>query len=257
MVEVEAFGVDSERYALNKCLKRIQKKFDVKKVLEMPASGMKLMPSLYSLGFGEAGCEITLVNCHEKSKKVWKDFGFNVNFVNVKDLSKTDFKDNSFDFVLNMITLPLSNDIDGNFKELCRVSSKYVSYFGVNGLNVGFPIHNLVHRINKVEWNHGDRRWFFPFLVKNYFRKNNLRIVKNNVVDCPPWPDTLGFRDMRLHRMNIKNDDIEWHSRTIDYMKEGKYPDWIKYVYAFERFPMPLFIKYLYSHLFYVIGEKK
>lgn len=257
MAEIEAFGVDYERYALNKCLKRIKNKFNIKRVLEIPASGMKLMPSLYSLGLGEAGCEITLVNCHEKSKKIWMDFGFNVEFNNVEDLSKTDFESDSFDFVLNMITLPLSNDINGNFREMCRISSKHVSYFGINGLNVGFPVHNLVHKINNVKWDHGDRRWFFPFLVKKYFGENNLNIIENHVVDVPVWPDTLGFRDMRLHRMNIKNDDIDWYSRTIDYMKKNKYPNWIKAVYCFERFPMPLFIKYLYSHLFYVIGEKK
>ena len=257
MVEVEAFGVDYERYALSKCLGRIVKKFRIKSVLEIPASGMKLMPGLYSLGFGEAGCEVNLVNCHEKTKNIWKELGYNVNFINATDLNKTDFGDSSFDYVWNMATLPLSNDINGNFKEMHRVSKKYVAYFGVNGLNVGFPVHNLVHKINNVSWTHGDRRWFFPFLVKNYFRKNRLKVVTNNVVDCPPWPDTLGFRDMRLHRMNINNDDINWWSNTIDYLKKKKeMPNWIKYVYAFERIPMPLFLKYIYSHLFYVIGEK-
>ncbi len=258
MVEVEAFGVDYERYALNKCMKRIVNKLKIKTILEIPASGMKLMPGLYSLGFGNAGCEVTLVNCHEKTKKIWKELGFNANFIEIKDLNKTEFESNSFDFVWNMATLPLSTDIKNNFEEMCRVSRKYVGYFGVNGLNVGFPVHNLVHKINKVPWTHGDRRWFFPFLVKRYFKKNNLKIVKNNVVDCPPWPDTLGFRDMRLHRMNLNNDDIDWYSNTIDFMmKRKEYPKWIKYVYAFERFPMPLAIKYLYSHLYYVIGEKK
>ena len=75
MIENETFQLDYERYSISNNLKELVKEFNIKSVLEAPAPGLKAMPSIYSLGFGEAGCEITLVNCHEKSKKVWKDFG--------------------------------------------------------------------------------------------------------------------------------------------------------------------------------------
>ena len=54
MIEKETFGVDYERYALGKLLKRLVKRYGIKKVLEIPSSGVKAMPSIYSLAFGLA-----------------------------------------------------------------------------------------------------------------------------------------------------------------------------------------------------------
>jgi len=56
--------------------------------------------------------------------------------------------------------------------------------------------------------------------------------------------------------MKLDLTKIEWKSKTIDYLKLGKYPSWIHGVYAFEKMPMFLPVKLLYSHIYYVLGKK-
>jgi hypothetical protein len=80
--------------------------------------------------------------------------------------------------------------------------------------------------------------------------------VRTGAVDTPPYPDSLGFRDMRLHRMNVDLNKIDWDSRTVHWMKAGRYPLKIRLLYLAERLPLPFPLKLLYAHLFYVVGAK-
>ena len=47
------------------------------------------------------------------------------------------------------------------------------------------------------------------------------------MVDTPPYPDSLGIRDMKLHRKNVDLNKIDWDSRKL-----------------------------LYAHLFWVLAER-
>lgn len=256
MVEKEAFGVDYERYALGKLLKRAVRKYNIKKVLEIPASGVKAMPSIYSLAFGEIGCEVTLVNADNRIKKLWQELEFNVRFVETEDITKTGFRDDEFDFVWSFAIFPELDNKVNVLKEMKRVSKRYVGVFAVNGYNVGSQVHQLLHRIKKIPWSHGDKKLLYYQNLRGLFLDVGLRVNKTGTVDTPPWPDSIGFRDLRLHRMKIDFRDVKWESNTIDYARGKKYPFWIKLVYGFERIPMPFFIKLLYSHIYFVLGEK-
>ncbi|MBN1795966.1 MAG: methyltransferase domain-containing protein [Sedimentisphaerales bacterium] len=258
MPEVEVFGVDYERYALSRLLQGFAGKYNIKTVLEVPAHGAKAMPSLYSLGFGLSGCKVTLINGDERKRTIWNYLGIdgNVTFDKCADIENMNFADNSFDFVWNFAFIPTYPNPKALLAEMTRVSKKYVAVFSVNGLNVGFPIHRAVHRMMKIPWTHGDVRFNYPGEGKRFFKESGLNHVKVGVVDCPVWPDSLGFRDVRLHRSNKDMTQIEWDSKLIKQIKTNTIPKWIKAVYAWERVPVPLFIKYLYSHIFFVLGEK-
>ncbi len=257
MAESETFQLDYERYAINQSLKKIAKKYHVQKVLEVPAMGLKALPSLYSLGFGEAGCEVGLVNPHESGLKVWAELNLKPQSIKTKELNKLPLKDNSYDFVWNFASLPMFPNYNEIIQEMKRVSSKYIMILCVDGYNVGSPIHRTLHKINNVPWTHGDKLFLFPSKLRKLLRKHGLKIIKTDVMNCPIWPDTVGFRDMKFHRMGEKVETMEWQANTVKYMKGKKYPTWIKGMHLFETFPMPLFIKHIYSHLYYVIAEKQ
>ena len=91
--------------------------------------------------------------------------------------------------------------------------------------------------------------------TSSVFRDAGLKIVERGVVDTPPYPDSLGFRDMKLHRMNVDLNKIDWDSRTLDWMISGQYPPKLKFLYFFEWLPLPFLIKLFYAHLFYVLAE--
>lgn len=257
--EVEAWGVTYERYALAKKLGGLTRKYALQTVAEMPAHGAKAMPSIYSIGFGLAGAEVTLINGVDTYNRCWKQLRLdsNVTFVTVESLHDTNLPDNTFDMVWNFAYLAMEADRDKLVQEMKRISKKYVAFFSVNHGNIGFHIHRFLHKMLKVAWTHGDVHFNKQQNIVRFLTDRGLRIVEKGFVDCPIWPDSVGFRDMRLHRQNISFDGTQWESPYIDNVASGAFPAWIKWVYAWEQMPNVPFLKTLYAHINYVIGEKK
>ena len=54
--EVEVFGVTYDRYVLLQLHKALTCDLNLKRIVEMPSHGAKAAGSLYSIGFGLAGC---------------------------------------------------------------------------------------------------------------------------------------------------------------------------------------------------------
>lgn len=258
MKEVEAWGVTYERYALTKELKKIKDQLSINSVAELPAHGAKAMPSIYSLGFGLAGADVTLLNGFEQYSHCWESLGIDdrVEFKAVPSIHDTGIADNSYDFVWNFAYLPIDEDPEKLLKEMVRISKRYVAFFSVNFGNVGFHIHRSLHKINDIPWSHGNVYYNRRGNVARFMKKEGLKVVKKGFVDCPMWPDSLGFRDMRLHRQNITFENAQWESPYIDHMRSDDFPLWIKLVYAWEKIPNFSFLKTLYSHINYVVAEK-
>jgi hypothetical protein len=256
MAEWEGKGLDFERYALGKLFHRFVDEYGIRTVLEVPARGEKAMPSIYSLPFGEAGCEVTLVNGQPKSKWAWEELGYPVSWEEHETLHQLDHADDSFDLVWDFMYLAQYPDREKLLDEMARVSKRYVLFIAVNRWNPGFFSHRTVHKVSGVPWTHGEVRYMNPFWVRRHFREHGLELVETGCVDCPPYPDSLGFRDMRLHRMNVDLHEIDWDSRPVWWMKEGKWPLKIKLLYLAEQLPLPWRIKLIYAHLFYVLARK-
>jgi hypothetical protein len=259
VIEVEPFGVDYERYSLAKCLGKIVKKYNIRRCGELPAYGAKAMPSIYSLGLAQAGAHVILINPSPFAQSSWEEvrLGHLMTISNQDDIYHTNFANDSFDLVWNFAYFPIDMNPESLLTEMKRISNRYVAIFSVNGRNIGAYIHRILHRVLGIPWTHGNINFNFPDKLARFMKQHDFNIVKIGVTDCPFWPDSLGFRDVRLHRLGVKEMTTEWKSNTLEWMKIRKYPRWIYWVYAFESIPMPLFIKYIYSHIFYIIGEKK
>jgi hypothetical protein len=255
MAELEGKGLDYERYALNRLFQRLVREHGIRRVLELPAKGEKAMPSIYSLAFGQAGCDVTLVNAEEKGKWPWAELGYPVTFHDCVDPTRTGLEAEGWDLVWDFMFLAQFPDREGLLGEMKRLSRRYVLFVAVNRYNPGFLSHRAAHRIFDVPWTHGDPRFMSPFHVRRWFREQGLRVVRTGVVDTPPYPDSLGFRDMRLHRMNVDLNKIDWDSRTIAWMRAGRYPPKIRLLYLAEAAPLPFYVKLFYAHLFWVLGE--
>jgi len=256
--ETEAWGVTYERYALEKELIKLKNGLSIQTVAELPAHGAKAMPSIYSIGFALAGAKVTLINGFEAYRRCWKQVGVEdaVDFLTVENLYSTGIPSNSFDLVWNFAYLPTAVDQSQLLQEMKRISRRYVAFFSVNYGNVGFHVHRFLHKAKKVPWTHGNVD--YNRLKNNalFMKQHGLKITKKGYVDCPPWPDSLGFRDMRLHRENITFENTNWKSPYIDALASGKFPLWIKLVYMWEKAPNFSFLKTLYAHINYIVGEK-
>ncbi len=256
MAEIEGKGLDYERYALDKLFRRLVGRYGIQSVLELPAGGEKAMPSIYSLAFGAAGCAVTLVNAVEKSKRAWRELGIAVRYRDCADPTRTGIEPGGHDLVWNFMALAQHADKRALLAEMTRLSRRYVMFVGVNRFNPGFFSHRLAHRICDVPWNHGDVSFMNPFRVRRFFAGAGLRVARTGVVDTPPYPDSLGLRDMRLHRMNVDLSTIDWDSRTLGWMKTGRFPLKLKLFYLLESLPLPWVVKLPYAHLFWVLGAR-
>lgn len=252
-IEVEVFGVTYERYALQQLFKRLTQQLGLRSVLEMPASGAKAMPSLYSLGFALAGCKVTLVDADESCLQVWRDLGLHQRLVSL-DVNQLESEYNDgqrWDLCWNFAVLPTAEKPVELVQRMARCSNRWLMFINVNRYNVGFNIHRAVHRIWKVPWSHGDISLFSPFETIGLLKHLGFKDIKWGVVDCPPWPDSLGFRDLRLHRLG--EGAHKWVSPYAKHLQENRMPGWVDWVYFFERFPLPRLLKLPYSHLYYVL----
>lgn len=256
--EVEVFGVNYERFSVGKKLKKFASKYNIKSVLEMPAHGAKAMPSIYSIGFAHDVDKIALLNGNRKYQTEWDKVGgkAELEWLKAEKVEHTNIRDCSYDFVWNFAYIPIANNPDELIEEMKRISSKYVCLFSVNAGNIGFPIHRTVHKKTGIPWSHGDIRYNSRHFVKKKLKEHGLHIVETGFADCPVWPDSLGFRDVRLHRMNIDFNQMDWEAPYIDMLVNNSFPLWMKMVYVIERFPLPKFIKSIYSHINYTIAEK-
>lgn len=256
-IETEGKGLDYERFALNKLFHRLVKQYTIKKILEIPAKGEKAMPSLYSIAFAEAGADVSLVNAEEKSKPAWKSLKLPVSYFDCDDITTTGMSGDQFDLVWNFMQLAKDDNPTKLFAEMSRLSKDYVLYIGVNRFNPGFFSHRLVHKYFKEPWTHGDINFMNPFYLRRFFAQSGLKIVEIGLVDTPPFPDSMGIRDMKLHRKKVDLNKIDWFSRTIEWMKTGQYPFKLKFFYFFEWLPLPFIIKLFYAHLFFVLAKKQ
>jgi hypothetical protein len=256
VAEVEVFGVTYERFALAKLFQRLTNKYMIKSVLELPASGAKAMPSLYSLGFALANCKVTLVDANKDALVHWDELVLNdrLELIGNNDVDDLVVKGRHWDLCWNFVYLPTCPDPIQHLSRMAACTDKWLLAIHVNRHNVGFLSHRMVHRKYQIPWTHGDLKFFSPFSFGSYLRDLDYTEVKWGVVDCPPWPDSLGFRDLRLHRQGAR--ELNWVSPYIDMLRQNRYPAWMKWVYGLERLPIPDWTKLPYSHLYYTLFRR-
>jgi hypothetical protein len=250
-VETEVFGVTYERYALQALFARLTAKLNLKSVLEWPVSGAKAMPGIYSLGFALAGCQVTLVDADETAIAIWRNLRLDdrLTLLSQDQILREIETGRRWNLCWNFAVLPGADDPTALIKKMASATDGWLLSVNVNRFNVGFAMHRSVHRFWKIPWSHGDITYFSPFQTCRLFRGQNYRQIHWGVVDCPPWPDSPGFRDLRLHRQAAQ--ERGWASPYVDYLQSGDFPGWIPYVYFIERLPLPKVCKLPYSHLYY------
>lgn len=262
--EVEVFGVTYDRYVLLQLHRILTRQLNLKMIVEMPSHGAKAAGSLYSIGFGKAGCQVTLINPEMEMMYGWDELGIRdqVETVQNVDVYRSGFKDNHFDLAWNFATWTELADPLNYLKEMKRISNKYVLLITCNNFQPGYPWHRLIHRLFNFPWTHGNVAYNHLTRVKRLFRQAGMKVIEYGAIDTPGWPDPSGPRDIRLHRkygqgtVEAPKKKPDWEVPIVGYVKTGRFPLWMralgKWDMAFRKgvFKLPL------SHLFYVVGEK-
>jgi hypothetical protein len=254
-IEREHFGPLYDRYSLRKYFSSLVDKSGIKDCLEVPAVGVASAPGIWSEAWGEKGCNVTLVNApKQETMQRWERMGIGARLkITDADVENLPFRNNTFDLVWNYVVLTKQINPAKVLNEMKRVSRKFVLVVANNRFNWGYPIHKNNHERKNIPWTHGDIILFDYRNMIGLFEKSGLKVVEKGLLDVVPWPEGIGFRDLRLHGKNLEG--TEWECKMVDYVEENRFPLWMKLVYLFEKFPTPFFMKLRYSHLYYVLGE--
>jgi hypothetical protein len=262
--ETEVFGVTYDRYVLLQLHAIMTRDLGLKRVVEMPSHGAKAAGSLYSIGFGKAGCNVTLVNPEMEMMYGWEDLGIKDKaemFLDI-DVYNSGFKNNQFDLAWNFVTWTGLDDPLKYLKEMKRISGKYVLLVTCNNFQPGYPWHRLIHKVFGFPWTHGQIEYNHIMKVKKMFRQAGIGIIEYGAIDTPGWPDPSGPRDIRLHRrFGSRNEEPPkekplWEVPFIGYVKTGNYPGWMKALGLWDMTFRKGVFKLPMSHLFYVLGRK-
>lgn len=256
--EVEVFGVTYDRYVLLQLHKILVTQLNLKTVVEMPSHGAKAAGSLYSIGFGLAGCHVTLVNPEMEMMYGWEELGIQdkvETFSNI-DVYDSGFQNNQFDLAWNFVTWTELAEPPRYFEEMKRISNKFVLLVTCNNFQPGYPWHRLIHKMFGFPWTHGQVKYNHITKVRRMFKESGLRVIEYGAIDTPGWPDPSGPRDIRLHKnYGTPTKKPNWEVPILQYVKTGQYPVWMRALgrwdMAFRKgvFKLPM------SHLFYVLGE--
>ncbi|MBN2498637.1 MAG: hypothetical protein JXR96_28865 [Deltaproteobacteria bacterium] len=256
--EVEALGVDYERFALGELLARLVREHGIQSALELPARGEKAMPSIYSLALARAGCRVTLARPVARSLATWESLGLACQVHACQDPARSGLDEGAFDLVWDFAYLARSPDPLALLAEMRRTSRRLVLYVGVNRHNPGFACHRAAHRLFGIAWTHGRLAYMDPDRTRAIFAAVGLEPLEIGSLDAPPFPDSLGIRDTRLHLRGGSANDMEalpWCSRTVDWMRRGRVPVHIRAMHLFERL-LPAVVARRWAHLFYLLACK-
>lgn len=256
--EREPYGITYDRLRLDRVFNDLLSRYPIQTVLEYPAEGAKAMPSIYSLALGALGCDVTLVNPSAQGLEVWQRLGLEdrVEAVHVDDLGASGLQANRWDLVWNFVSVGFRADFAGILGEMARLSARYVMTVHCNAYNLGYPWHHFLHWALGLEWTHGETDYFWPHRVRQAYRQAGAEPVDFGLFDMPGWPDPPGFRDVRLHLNG--GDDVEifeWSAPIAEYYSRGELPALMQWLSRVESGPVPQAIRFVFSHLFYVLAE--
>lgn len=274
----EGFGTYYERVMMHRFLRKLVWNHGIKTVLEGPSDGISGIRGINSLPMVDEGCKLTYYTPSEKERKfVEKTWGIierssaGKMSVEVRSgpLSKFPYGDNSFDLVWNFCVMEHLDNPLSVFREMTRVSRRYVLLAIQNAWNIGTFPHLIYHKVKGKPWDHGNVKRMSVAGIRALLRgikiievkKSSLyvtepRIIEKGMFDIPVWPDTW---DMRVAGLSTKASTPQTTPRSEGSLNGilGKKTNALMGIASLiERGSMPKKIKLLWAHHVYALCEK-
>lgn len=260
----EGIGTVYERIVIDEYLTSIQKKYNLKTILESPADGVTGVPGINSLIFAQNGAEVTLSNPSnlmlDNAKIVWRDKKLigKAKFVKC-EIDALPFEPKSFDLVWNYCMFERFKEPEALILEMKKVSKKYVMIMTQNCWNLGTVVHYIYHKFCHLEWDHGFAGQMKIKAIKKALENCGLEEVERGTIDTPPWLDTW---DMPL-RGELKNllgkfgKKWEWKTQSgEDQSKKKGNGKLVNFSIWIEK-NLPAWFSYSQTHHLYILAKRK
>ena len=207
----EGLGTVYERIMLNKMFDKIIDEYHPRFILETPIFGMTGLTGINSVQFARRECHVTLCDTShplELARDLWQKLNLPINTVEVASLSKTiTLTSNTFDLVWNFAALWHIANAPNLIGEMTRLSKNLVLIFVQNKTQIGYLLRKYV--IDKKLFATVHEEWLNTYMIKRTLLSNNFYILKEGIIDVPPFPDVA----MPVGR-KVKSD---WSWNVMDY----------------------------------------
>ncbi len=269
----EGLGLVYERFVLNDFLLELKRQYGLETAIEAPLFGMAGVSGINSVALARAGVRVTLLDDHAERlasvARIWGELDLSAQFVDHGEWEHLPFADDTFDLAWNWAALWHLSDGSPDtserpaalLRELARVSKRIVFVAMPNRRQVGYLLRKYVLERDFVKL--VDEGWADIGRVRRVLEGVGVRIVRQGVLDVPPWPDTVMPAAEVLQRLGIRSRRLEgqfsgdsWQWSTMAYYL-GQQPDLYDRVmrYAWlDRAPIPWWIKAVWAHHRYVVG---
>jgi SAM-dependent methyltransferase len=263
----EGLGLVYERFVLNEFLLALREEQGVETVLESPLFGMAGVSGINSVALAQTGAEVTLVDDHVERlgavARIWAELNLDAQFVHCTQWGRLPFPAGTFDLAWNWAALWYLDDPESLLREMVRVSKRVIFVAMPNRAQVGYLLRKYLLERDFV--NHVDEGWADIGRVRRLLEEAGVRIVRQGVLDVPPWPDTVMPASEVLQRLGIKSKKLKgqfsgdsWQWSTMAYYM-GQQPDLYDRVmrYAWlDRAAIPWRVKAVWAHHRYLVGVK-
>jgi SAM-dependent methyltransferase len=263
----EGLGLVYERFVLNNFLLALQEEYGIETVLEAPLFGMAGVSGINSVALAQAEAAVTLVDDHAERlaavERIWGELKLPARFVHQARWGQLPFPEGAFDLAWNWAALWYLDDPEALLRELVRASRRVVFVAMPNRVQVGYLLRKYLLERDFV--NHVDESWADIGRVRRVLEHAGLKIVRQGVLDVPPWPDTVMPASEVLQRLGIKSKKLEgqfsgdnWRWSTMAHYL-GQQPDLYDQVmrYAWlDRARIPWRVKAVWAHHRYLVGAK-
>ena len=254
----EGLGTVYERHRLWELLDSIHSSYGLSSVLEAPVRGMSGIIGINAAPLAQKDLTVILADTQweglEAARCSW--MALERRPIMVQTGPSLPFRSKSFDLAFNFNGLWHWPDPGLLLDELVRVSRKLVLLVLPNLNQVG-------HHWARFGWNRSffKRRqvlWGRASLVKKKLSASSVRLVREGVLDCPPWPDT-GMAVRNLFPQSGANACKRWRWSSLDYLlgRDPAQKKWVKRLGFVEDSNLPLLLKSLWAHHRYLIYETK
>jgi hypothetical protein len=271
----EGLGVVYERLVLNEFLGALQKEYSIQAVLEAPLYGMAGVSGINSVALAQGGAQVTLVDDNAERlggvRRIWGELGLAAQFVLHGEWGRLPFADGSFDLAWNWAALwhlsggtPDAGEWPAALlRELVRVSRRILFVAMPNRAQVGYLLRKYLLEKDFVRY--VDEGWADMGRVRRALESAGVRIVREGVLDVPPWPDTVMPASEVLKKLGIRSKALDgrfsgesWQWSTMAHYL-GRQPELHERVLRYAwldraRIPWPL--KAVWAHHHYLVGLK-
>ncbi len=200
----EGMGTTYERFILHRYFRRIERRFQIQSLLEIPSFGMTGVSGINSLWWAVQGIPVTLVDGDGERIQlisgVWEKLLLPVRIKQQpKEGGKLPFGDRSFDMSWNFAALRFVDNPEGIMAEMSRVTKKVVLICNPNPWN----LFRIIDSQTVKQTSDGIDKYSASTLV-SFMKRKGWKLEEMGYFDTPPWPDIAMKKEELLRKLGLK-----------------------------------------------------